>query len=526
MIRKENSLLKVKISKLGPIKEGEVELKPLTIIFGKNNTGKTYIGYLLWGLTSQKGYYHYLEPKTETYEKTLREFVDKLQKKNVQQRYPKYYEGLSVDYFLGEYTLKELRAEIKKDFVYRLFNHPIEFGRGEIIIPREIKFSVGAIVKGNNEIYEYEPLLLNQLKDRKYSVLAGLRKIYFMTYSKLDKEKNNLSNSEQERIIIENIITKDKDGMYHVFLILNPEAYQSFEHYYYEPYYVNEDLFKDIIRGLIKGLIKDAIYIPASKSGLVLLSGFIARSKLREVFRIAEPQTEVEELKETLPEPVIDFIEKLPNFSPEKYYSDESRQFSRIVNLLEDRILKGKIEYIKYLGKIMYEFGNKKIPLQQSSSLVVETTPLLLYLKYSKFIDKDVLILIEEPEAHLHPDAQRIIARVLVRLVNRGLYVVLITHSPYIIQQINNCIRAYYLNKVGKLGNFLDEFKWQEDDILKPSKVSSYLFDDDNRKIKVKKLEVDEKEGIPYDAFYPVLKSLHNETERLRELLEEDETDD
>ncbi len=314
--------------------------------------------------------------------------------------------------------------------------------------------------------------------------------------------------------------------MYHVFLILNPEAYRSFEHYCYEPYYVNEDLFKDIMKGLIKGLIKDAIYIPASKSGLVLLSGFIARRKLREEFGMAEPQTEVEELKETLPEPIIDFIEKLPNLSPEKYYSDESRQFSKIVNLLEDRILKGKIKYIKHLGKIMYEFGNKKIPLQQSSSLVVETTPLLLYLKYSKFINKDVLILIEEPEAHLHPDAQRIMARVLARLVNKGLYVVLITHSPYIIQQINNCIRAHYLNKVGKLGNFLKEFKWLEDDILKPSKVASYLFDDSNGNVEIKKLEVDEKEGIPYDAFYPVLKDLHNETERLRELLERDEKDD
>ncbi len=189
MTRKGDNLLKVKISKLGPIKEGEVVLKPMTIIFGKNNTGKTYIGYLLWGLTSQKGYYHYLEPKIETYEKTLRELVDKLQKKNIQQRYPKYYEGFLVDYFLGEYILKELRAEIKKDFVYRLFNHPIEFGRGEIIIPREIKFSVGAIVKGNDEIYEYKSLLLNQKKEKKYSVLASYRKIYFITYSKLDKEK-------------------------------------------------------------------------------------------------------------------------------------------------------------------------------------------------------------------------------------------------------------------------------------------------------------------------------------------------
>lgn len=529
MARKENCLLKVKISKLGPIKEGEVELKPLTIIFGKNNTGKTYIGYLLWGLASQKGYYHYLEPKTETYKEILQEFVKRLQEKRISQYYPKFYEGLQVDYFLGEYTLEGLKAKIKKEFVSRLFNHPIQFRKGEIVIPKEIKFSIGAIVKSDDEIHEYESLLVNQLKNRGYSVLSSHRKIYVLTFSELSKEKNTLSekfNKQERSIATKTIITKDKTGMYHIFLILNPEAYLSFESYCYEPQYINEDVFKDIVRGLIKGLIKDAIYIPASKSGIVLLSGFIAKRGLREEFGMVEPKTEVEELKETLPEPIIDFIEKLPTFSPEKYYSDENKEFSKIVNLLENNILKGKIKYTKHLGKIMYEFGNKKIPLQQSSSLVVEATPLLLYLKYSKFLDKDVLILIEEPEAHLHPDAQRMIARSLVRLVNRGLYVVLITHSPYMVQQINNCIRANHLNKVGKFRNFLEEFKWQEDDILEPSKVSAHLFDDDDGKVKVKKLEVNDEEGIPYDAFYPVLKDLHNETEKLRELLEGDETDD
>lgn len=535
MTRKENRLLKVKIFKLGPIEESEVELKPFTILFGKNNTGKTYVGYLLWGLASQKGYYHHLEPKTETYKKTLQEFVSKLQEKKIPQHYLKFYEDLPVDYFLGEYTLNGLRAKIKKDFISRIFNHPIEFEGGEIIIPKNIKFSISAIVKSDDEIHEYESLLVKQLKNRGYSVSfrqhricirIKLAKIKVVDKGKKDElaEKSKEVKQENERDVektdrVSVVVTKDRKEVYHVFLILNSEAYQDLVHN------CNE-IFEDIVRGLIKGLIKEAVYIPASKSGLVLLSGFIARRKLREEFRMDELQTEVEELKETLPEPLIDFIEKLPNFSPEKYYSDENRQFSKIVCFLEDNILKGKIKYIKHLGKIMYEFGNKKLPLQHSSSLVVEATPLLLYLKYSRLLDKGVLVIIEEPEAHLHPDAQRIIARALVRLVNRGLYVVLITHSPYMIQQINNCIRAQYLGKIGKLEKILEEFNWQKEDVLEHSKVVSYLFDDSNGTVKIRKLEVDEKDGIPYDAFYPVLKDLHNETERLKELFEGEETDD
>ncbi|MCX7112249.1 MAG: AAA family ATPase [Proteobacteria bacterium] len=49
-------------------------------------------------------------------------------------------------------------------------------------------------------------------------------------------------------------------------------------------------------------------------------------------------------------------------------------------------------------------------------------------------------LMIDEPELNLHPDNQRRIARLLVRLVNRGIKVVISTHSDYIVREINNMI--------------------------------------------------------------------------------------
>lgn len=40
----------VEVENLGPIKKGEVELKPLTVFIGPNNTGKTYLAYLISGM--------------------------------------------------------------------------------------------------------------------------------------------------------------------------------------------------------------------------------------------------------------------------------------------------------------------------------------------------------------------------------------------------------------------------------------------------------------------------------------------
>jgi putative ATP-dependent endonuclease of OLD family len=64
---------------------------------------------------------------------------------------------------------------------------------------------------------------------------------------------------------------------------------------------------------------------------------------------------------------------------------------------------------------------------------------------YAKcFKDKSSLILIlDEPEAHLHPLAQKWLARTLFRMVNDGLQIVITTHSPYFIDL--NYLEGLYL---------------------------------------------------------------------------------
>ena len=42
-------MLKATFKNLGPIKNAEIELNDLTIIAGKNNSGKTYISYAIYG---------------------------------------------------------------------------------------------------------------------------------------------------------------------------------------------------------------------------------------------------------------------------------------------------------------------------------------------------------------------------------------------------------------------------------------------------------------------------------------------
>jgi AAA15 family ATPase/GTPase len=45
--------MKIKFSNLGSIKETELDLRPLTVIIGPNNSNKTYIAYCVYGILQQ-----------------------------------------------------------------------------------------------------------------------------------------------------------------------------------------------------------------------------------------------------------------------------------------------------------------------------------------------------------------------------------------------------------------------------------------------------------------------------------------
>ena len=89
--------------------------------------------------------------------------------------------------------------------------------------------------------------------------------------------------------------------------------------------------------------------------------------------------------------------------------------------------------------------SENKIRLHLASSMVTETSPILMGLKY--WVGPNSLVIIDEPESHLHPEAQRDLINVLADAINQDLKVILITHSPYILSCINNLIKLQGLKE-------------------------------------------------------------------------------
>ena len=116
-----------------------------------------------------------------------------------------------------------------------------------------------------------------------------------------------------------------------------------------------------------------------------------------------------------------------------------------------------------------------ELPLHVASSVVTEVAPLLLLLKSNiKFKS----IIIEEPEAHLHPALQQQMARVLIKLVNNQYPVWITTHSDTIVQHINNMIKLCKKNGPERDG-LLKTYGYSKDDLLSPVDVKMFQFDRD-----------------------------------------------
>lgn len=142
-----------------------------------------------------------------------------------------------------------------------------------------------------------------------------------------------------------------------------------------------------------------------------------------------------------------DFLSQIVNIGQGR--SSVKRPRSRIQSTilaekLEKDILAGEVQLNKSeSGYPLFDYQpegwKNNIPLMRSSSMVSELAPVVLYLRHL-VLPGDILI-IEEPESHLHPEMQTVFARQIALLVQAGIRVIVTTHSEWLLDQVANLVR-------------------------------------------------------------------------------------
>jgi hypothetical protein len=193
----------------------------------------------------------------------------------------------------------------------------------------------------------------------------------------------------------------------------------------------------------------------------------------------------------------------------------EEEYFNSLEPFLKD-IFSGQI--IAEKEQINYRLKDTNIPIQAAASSIKELAP--LYLILEKYIPFQYSLLIEEPEAHLHPDLQRKVARLLSYLVNEGTYLQITTHSDYFLNQINNLIKLHKIKQLNeqKYKELLKEFDIEEECVIDPAKIGAYYFKrNDDGTVTIE--EQDKDEGIPFASFKETVDKMIDETDAIDDVL-------
>ena len=464
-------MLNVKVKYFGPLIKADIALRPLTVFIGENNAGKSYIALLNYAIFSSfsrpRRFHHFsslrrMYSRSEFGEQEQRELNDLLAKKK-------------------EVCFDELPNVIQK-----------------------------AVDKGFKQICEQLPEQLSSEIQRCFgSELSDLIR------SRYHKRFELIIESSQPNLRLE---FKLQDGaltlrnpvysLTGIKLSLNRLRPVPEEMPY--PVFV---LINSLIQHYFQDLLEIPYYFPAARSGILQSHKALAGIMVSRLPLVGIEPIEIPRLTGV----VADFISNLITLETRPRIGTRSRKsssLSEIAAFLEQEVSRGTIDIDQSASnaeypEFVYEANGNRFPMHRASSMVSEIAPIVLFLKY--IINSKDLLIIEEPEAHLHPENQRILARAISQMINAGLHVLVTTHSDYFLQQLSNCIRMSSKPSAAK------KLGYTKKDQLPLESVGAYLFSFRKNRpgAETKELPVSKSDGIPEDAFVQIAEAIYDETVKL-----------
>ena len=382
---------KIEINNFGPVNHAEIELRPLVVLIGQQAGGKSTIAKLI--------YFFQLIPSEffSRFYSSEREWMDMTQDLIVPIR-EKFYDFFGSTFHLPNFN----------NIFYYNETHSLTLS----LTPNkriDAHFSDGFFsTKDRNELRGFKKSIL-QYKSELIDVDNPAKKVM------LDEQQANLLRQMANKIY-EMFTTRFDDSLY---ILAGRNATVSYSETF-------EDLLKQSIRKKIE-----------EQGGIA----FKAKEQTIDESLMLDFMQRVLRIRQT-------FI-KSGNFEGMITMSNSTNRGKLILaNRLVQKVIRGQYANSEYGERIVLQNGNY-VYLKNASSGQQEAIRILQDAFLSIYQGGRVMRIVEEPEAHLFPEAQMYTIQLLVLMLNSlpGSHLILTTHSPYTLTIINNLI---YAAKVGQ----------------------------------------------------------------------------
>jgi predicted ATPase len=423
MPNRDNTAGIFSIKNLGNLENGKIEVKPLTLLCGPNNTGKTWVMYTLYG----------------------------------------FFNNRDVNSFVG---IDQIVIDLKENGI-------LEFNLEEWL-KENFKSTLNSIEK--------------TLKSKLPNIFSSDSTLF----------ENSVFRWE---VSLEEILERNKAEAFEFEFSLGSKQIHAFKALKAkDSQIISMTLIKDLPKEILNDVISSLVYnyllgknardqtaflIPAERNGLHLFYRELSSRRTALLHHASRDELDLHLLlKDVLgskyAKPIADYIDWLNDLTNIKKgaeknkYHDLAEEVKKLIGGKYNIDAEGNITFVPKKKR-----GGPSVPkmdLHLSSSTAKSLFGLWFYLEYQA--KEQSILMIDEPELNLHPSNQRLVARLVAKMVNMGLKIVVSTHSDYFVRELNSLIMLGESSGNQTIKNqLLKKYSIDSESLLTKDKIGAYVFE-------------------------------------------------
>ena len=507
--------LELSVTDFGPITRASIDLRPLTVFVGPSNTGKSYMAVLTYALhqffnvCASNG--DFFLPNTQFLSRWKQRPT--LSKKHTyalynwaKQRLSDLDKDVSIELpeFAAELVRKSLgNAPVFSEFFDKEITRCFGIDKAANLIRHSSSGRSGFSLHGNGSkeagrdlAFGYDFTVTKRGTELEVLIPDNLP-LKFNRKSIIDPAASWLTSAEARKTgTDEQIIEVAMTGLLGM-------------------------LASAVVPGIVGPVSRPAYYLPADRAGVMHAHHVAVRGLIASASRsVRSGDSSIPLISGVLG----DFLEQLVALASSSAHGeskgddDLALRMERVLLRGTVRVERSKIEYPSFVYRP--DGWKKDLPLMNASSMVTELAPVVLYMRH--IVRPGDLLIIEEPESHLHPAMQVELVRQLAAAVKTGIRVLIATHSEWVLEELANLVRLSELSEENRTGI---EFADLE---LCPEEIGAWLFErgsKDSGSV-VREIPLDVESGTFPAGFGLITEDLYNRWAEISDRIGEDDASD